>query len=216
MGMSNVTNRNESCLVCGCTAMTTYRTRYWRWWTQYSICWRRRPFKISTISWIGIWVTWLIPMCDMTHSHVHTWLIPMSESSPIFRTLFLVRNTKEAYSHSKNTKEPYFPHNSLIPMSESRDLLSFKDSTVSWIGIWVIWLILCVTWLIPMFDMTHSHCVTHRVCCLRKVDDVMDRCVGRHDAIPCATWLIPMCTHDAFPCVISLIHCFPKTGWCHG
>jgi len=176
IGIRDVTNRNASCLVRGCTAMRMYRTRYWRRWTRYSIWWRRRPFINSTISWIGIWVTWLIPICDMTHSHVYTWLIPMSDSS---------------------------------------DLLSFENSTVSWINIWVTWLILCVTWLIPIFDMTHSHCVTHRIR-LREADDVMDRCVGRHDAIVCATWLIPMCTHDAFPCVISFIHCFPKPGRCHG
>ena len=76
IGIRDVTKRNVSCLVRGCTAMMIYRTRYWRWWSQYNICWRQRPFKISTISWICIWVTWLIPMCDMTHSHVYTWFVP--------------------------------------------------------------------------------------------------------------------------------------------
>jgi len=59
--------------------------------------------------------------------------------------------------------------------------------------------VLCVSWLIPTCDMTHSLC------------DINGFHV-RHYWFPCATWLIPMCDmthshvrHDSFPCATWLI-----------
>ena len=79
---------------------------------------------------------------------------------------------------------------------------------------------LCVTWLIHMWDMTHS-CVWHDTCeCVTWFIHMCDVTHSYlwHDSFICVTWLIHMCdmTHsyvwrETFMCVTWLIHMLGMT-----
>ena len=69
----------------------------------------------------------------------------------------------------------------------------------------VTWLIQCVTWLIPMRDMTHSN-----MC--NRTHPIM-----QYDSFACVTWLIHMCDmtdlyvwHDSFTCALHGTHMVNK------
>ena len=118
-------------------------------------------------------VTWLIHMCDVTHSCVRrdsfmcvTWLIHVWRDSFICVT-WLIHMCDMTYSYVWH--ESFICVLWLIHMTHSN---VWHDSFK-----WVTWLIhawhdsfIYVTWLIHMCGMTHSH--------------------AWHDSFTCATWLI--------------------------
>jgi len=112
-------------------------------------------------------VTWLIHMCDMTHSHVWhdslscvTWLIVMCEMT-----------------HSHVWHDSFTFVTWLIHMCDMTHSHVWHDS------------LSCVTWLMHMCDMTHPHVW---VTWLIHMCD-MTHCHVWHDSFTCVTWLIHMC-----------------------
>ena len=152
-----------------------------------------------------ICVTWLIYMCDMTHSYVWhdsfmcvTWLIHMCDMT-----------------HSNVWHDSFICVTWLIHMWHMTHSYVWHDSFIC-----VTWLFICVTWLIHMCDMTHSYvwhdlfvCVTWPI----QMCDTTHSYVWHHSFI-CVTWLIHICDmthshvwHDSFICATWLIHIYDMT-----
>jgi len=144
----------------------------------------------------SICATWLIFMCDMTHSYVRhdsflcflcaTWLIFMCHTTHSYVrhdsfmcATWLIRMC--AMTHS------YVRHTSFICATLTH-LYVRHDSFI------------CATWIIFMCVMTHSY--------------------ARHDSCICATWRIHTCDmthpyvrHDSFICATWLIHKCAMIHW---
>jgi len=157
-------------------------------------------------------VTWLVHMCDMTHSCV-TWLIHTCgqggqgsrlNSDPCWDMThaYVWYGTFTCviwHIHMCDMTHPYVWHVSFI----------YAARVVDWIQIPV------ETWLVHMCDMTHSYvwhdsfiCATWRIHMCN-----MTHSYVWHDSFICATWRIHMCDmshsyvwHDAFICVTWRIH----------
>jgi len=139
-----------------------------------------------------ICVTWLIHMCDMTHSHVWhdsftyvTWPIRMC-----------------------GTTHSYVWHDSSICVTWLIHMCDVAHSHM-WHGSFI-----CVTWLIHVCDMTHSYVtwLIHMCDMTLHMCDMTHSYVW-HGSFTCVTWLIHMCDmthshmwHDSFVCVAWLIH----------
>ena len=131
-------------------------------------------------------VTWLIHMCDMTHSHVWhdsftyvTWLI-----------------------HTCDVTHPRVWHDSFTCVAW---LIHMRDVTHSH-----VWRdpFTCVTWLIHMCDMTHSHVWHYSFTCvtwLNHLCDMTHSCVC-HNLFTRVTSL----TYWRYPCDLSY---FAKRAW---
>jgi len=181
-------------------------------------------------------VSWLMPMCDMTHACVWHDSLPHTHPPDIFTCeIWLI--------HMWDMTHSYVWHDSFIYVTW---LIHMRDMTHSYVWqasfIFVtclihicdmthsyVWLdsLVCVTWLIHMCDMTHSYvwldsfiCVT----CLIHMCDMTHSYVWRthsyvwHDSITSVTWLMHMCDmthsyvwHDSCICVTWLIHSIHST-----
>jgi len=87
-------------------------------------------------------------------------------------------------------------------------------------------LFVCVTWLIHMWDMTHSYVWRDSFICVTRLIHMCDATHSYvwHDSFICVTWLIQMCDmthsyvwHDSFIYVTWLIHMHDTTHqiWWH-
>jgi len=156
-------------------------------------------------------VTWLVHMCDMTHSYV--W------HDSFIRVTWLI---------------PYMWHDTFINMNESAQTNLLCHTPVA-LYAGHMSTIKCVTWLIHMCDMTHSYVwpdsfhicdMTHsyiwmsrhrQICCVTHLWHFMQAICQHskvwHDSFICVTWLIHMYDmtysyvwHDSFICVTWLIY----------
>jgi len=171
--------------------------------------------------------TWLIPTWDMMHSKCKTWLIPMwdisrfkSETSDMTRLTYLSTSMSDScVRHYLFICETWQRHD-----WDMTDFWYLSTSAQRGCAVWHD-SFLCVTWLIHMCDVTHSHVrqetfiietwhISHtsaRPCSVAALCDMTQSYV-RHDLFLCVTWLNPMCDmthsyvwHDPFICVTWLI-----------
>jgi len=160
-------------------------------------------------------VTWLISMCDMTHSYV--WRDSFTRET---RNLHNWDVTYFTYLSTSAQSGSAVRHDSFLCATWPIPMCDMTHSNV-WHD-----LFLCVTWPNHMCDMTHSYVwrdsFTHEPQNLHNGDatyfSYLSTSVQRgravwHDSILCATWPIPMCDmtqsyvwHDSFLCVTRPTH----------
>jgi len=180
-------------------------------WTRMSIACGVLKSRFTSLT-SNACVTWLIHMCDMTHSHV--WIVSfMCEISLIqFSCGKCVNLTVPPSPLEPVWHYSFMCVTRLIHMCDMTPSFVWHDSfiRVTWlIQMWhiqslasYVWhdSFICVTWLIHMCDMTNS-CVTYSSLVLPPSRFI------------CVTWLIHMCDmtrsyvwRDLSICVTWLIH----------
>ena len=135
-------------------------------WTRMSIACGVLKSRFTSLT-SNACVTWLIHMCDMTHSYVwhdsftcvncliHVWDISHSiwEMRKSHCTPFTSRACVTLLIHVCDTTHPYVWHDSFICVTWLIHTCDMTHSNVTYSKSRFI----CVTWLVHMCDVTHSY-----------------------------------------------------------
>jgi len=164
-------------------------------------------------------VTWLIHMCDMTHSYVWhdsfirvAWLIDPRGLATISRlpkniglfcrisSLLQGSFAKETYNFKEPTDRSHPKSGGWWPTMAQSYVWHDFFMCVTWlIHVWHDSLV-CVTWLSYMCGMTHSYVWHDSFTCVTWLIDMFDMTHSYvwHDLLICVAWLIDMCdmTHS--------------------